>query len=248
MLFYYSGTGNTKKAAQFVANRLEDTCIDIETAIAEEHYQYQLKDDERLGFAIPVYFGNVPAIVQEFLSKLKVQTGEHYYCYLLMTDGGMAFKAPERFSWMLLKSGLTINAIFEVVTYDSSGIAWKNETIDWDQLRREVETQTAFIAEQIFDRTTGNHYKQQILSGLATASMKLIYQAIQTSRFHVNEKCTQCGLCAKNCPTHSIEMANGHPKWINPHCMLCMRCVHHCPVEAIDIFGTPGKPRYKKAI
>ncbi|MBO4350207.1 MAG: EFR1 family ferrodoxin, partial [Proteobacteria bacterium] len=153
---------------------------------------------------------------------------------------------PEQFSWMLLKAGLTINGIFEVVTYDSSGIAWKNEAIDWDKLKRAVETQTAFIAEQIFDRTTGNHYKQQMLSGLATASMKLIYRAIQTSRFHVNENCTHCGLCAKNCPTHSIEMAEDHPKWVNTHCMLCMRCVHHCPAEAIDIFNTPGKPRYKK--
>lgn len=248
MLFYYSGTGNTQKAAQFVANRLEDKCIDIEAAIAENQYQYQLGDNERLGFAIPVYFGSVPAIVQDFISKLKIQTGEHYYCYLLMTDGGMAFKTGDQFSFLLVKSGLTLNAIFEIVTYDSSCIAWKNETIDWDKLKHAVETQTAFVAEQIFDRTTGNHYKQQILSGLATASMKLIYRAIQTSHFRVSDKCTGCGLCAKKCPTHSIEMSEDHPKWINAHCMLCMRCLHHCPAEAIDIFGSPGRPRYKKAV
>ena len=44
-------------------------------------------------------------------------------------------------------------------------------------------------------------------------------------------KCTNCGRCAKLCPTGAIPETN--PRMTDPHlCISCMRCVNVCPNKA----------------
>ena len=103
-----------------IAERIEDTCINIETALKNGTFEYTLKDGERLGFCFPVYFGNIPNIVVEFIDKLKIKTAENsYYCFVAMTSGGFSAYAPYNFMQKLLKHGLTTSAIFELVTIDT---------------------------------------------------------------------------------------------------------------------------------
>ena len=68
MLFYFSATGNTRQVALWIAERLGERAVDIETISGA--YSYRLDKDERLGFAFPVYFGTVPSIVADvFMSR-----------------------------------------------------------------------------------------------------------------------------------------------------------------------------------
>ncbi|MDD5645246.1 MAG: 4Fe-4S binding protein, partial [bacterium] len=53
-------------------------------------------------------------------------------------------------------------------------------------------------------------------------------------------KCTKCGLCAKLCPVHNIEM-KGFPVFLKK-CQLCMRCISFCPSGAILKDGKEIKP------
>ena len=50
--------------------------------------------------------------------------------------------------------------------------------------------------------------------------------------FQTNEKCTGCGLCARQCPTGSLAMRAGKPVW-SETCEQCMRCYNYCPQRAI---------------
>ena len=64
--------------------------------------------------------------------------------------------------------------------------------------------------------------------------------------FRTNSNCNSCGICAKICPTKSIEMKEDKPNW-KSSCEQCMRCVNACKQEAIfQTFGgrTAGKSRY----
>jgi len=63
------------------------------------------------------------------------------------------------------------------------------------------------------------------------------------------EKCVQCNLCVKTCPTFSIDegsVEKGKPKIT---CAKCGKCVDTCPKEAVSfhIKGTPLGVNYEKA-
>jgi flavodoxin len=52
MLFYFSGTGNTRWVAEFLAQELNDRLRFIPDEIGGDMH-YVLKDGERLGFVFP---------------------------------------------------------------------------------------------------------------------------------------------------------------------------------------------------
>ncbi|WP_439182488.1 nitroreductase family protein [Carboxylicivirga taeanensis] len=59
--------------------------------------------------------------------------------------------------------------------------------------------------------------------------------------FKINEaKCTQCGLCSKECPTLIINGKNGVPEikeGKEKNCIRCQHCLAVCPTGALSIFG-----------
>ncbi len=53
-------------------------------------------------------------------------------------------------------------------------------------------------------------------------------------------KCTQCGLCVKECPTLIIDGKNGIPEikqGKEKNCIRCQHCLAVCPTGALSIFG-----------
>ena len=47
------------------------------------------------------------------------------------------------------------------------------------------------------------------------------------------EKCTSCGICARDCPLGAIRIRDRIPVF-NEHCSLCGACAKFCPEEAIE--------------
>ena len=84
MIFYFSGTGNTRWAAIRLASATQERLIDIaeemrrmKTSGADKTEPFILKRGERLGFVFPVHGWRVPRLVRDFLSQLVVtQTTE----------------------------------------------------------------------------------------------------------------------------------------------------------------------------
>ncbi len=66
--------------------------------------------------------------------------------------------------------------------------------------------------------------------------------------FNVYNNCNGCQLCAKICPTNSIQINDKKPVW-SKTCEQCMRCVNFCPSESIyQMQGgdTRGKHKYRE--
>lgn len=64
----------------------------------------------------------------------------------------------------------------------------------------------------------------------------------------VQKECVGCGLCAKDCPTNTIEIKHGKAHVISQDCILCGHCEAICPQAAIYITGYEKKPIKKQNI
>ena len=79
MIFYFSGTGNTKWAASKLASATREDLISIAPYMRADDSSHNLaepfilKENERLGFVFPVHGWRVPKLVREFISKMKIQ-------------------------------------------------------------------------------------------------------------------------------------------------------------------------------
>lgn len=82
MIFYFSGTGNTKWAASKLASATHEDLISIAPYMRADDSSHTLaepfilKENERLGFVFPVHGWRVPKLVREFIGKMKVQRVE----------------------------------------------------------------------------------------------------------------------------------------------------------------------------
>ena len=84
MIFYFSGTGNTRWVAQFLQQELNDTLRFIPDEIGGEMH-YKLKEGERLGFVFPCYGWGVPPFVERFIEQVRIEHVE--YLYFVTTCG-----------------------------------------------------------------------------------------------------------------------------------------------------------------
>ena len=79
MIFYFSGTGNTKWAASKLAAATREDLISIAPYMRADESSHNLaepfilKENERLGFVFPVHGWRVPKLVREFICKMKIQ-------------------------------------------------------------------------------------------------------------------------------------------------------------------------------
>ena len=79
MIFYFSGTGNTKWAASKLAAATREDLISIAPYMRADESSHNLaepfilKENERLGFVFPVHGWRVPKLVREFIGKMKIQ-------------------------------------------------------------------------------------------------------------------------------------------------------------------------------
>ena len=82
MIFYFSGTGNTKWAASKLASATHEDLISIAPYMRTDDSSHTLaepfilKENERLGFVFPVHGWRVPKLVREFIGRMKVQRAE----------------------------------------------------------------------------------------------------------------------------------------------------------------------------
>ena len=86
MIFYFSGTGNTRWAAEEIAKAIDDQLYYIPDEIRKGRHSYILHTGERIGFCFPTHGWQVPGIVRTFIRSLKLNVDNHF-CWALTTCG-----------------------------------------------------------------------------------------------------------------------------------------------------------------
>ena len=76
---------------------------------------------------------------------------------------------------------------------------------------------------------------KNVAMGFASKNFKLFMHRVIRPVIAYPEKCTGCGICAKNCPGQAITLVSGKPKIDFEKCIGCKVCASRCPNGVITV-------------
>ena len=239
MIFYFSGTGNSRYAAERLAEILGDDAISIPEALKGPDIAVV---SGTAGIVVPVYFLGVPTIVSEFVPKLRI--GEDVKVFTVFTYGETPGSASKMLKKELLKFGIRVTHSFEIRMPENYVPRYKVIGKDeQDAMLKAADERIDTIPELL--RTDAYSEKRKFSSVVTPLVYRTYTRGRDTKGFTVGSgKCDLCGTCVSVCPIGAIELTGEGPVWIKERCVMCMACVHRCPEEAINIGRSEKNGRY----
>lgn len=245
MVLYFTGTGNSRYCAQFLADQLQDTCVDS-CSMIRQGTKADLQSEKPWVFVAPTYAWQAPRVFVQFLRDGTFRGSR--LAYFVLTCGGETGNAHEQLSELCREKGFVDQGLLPVMMPDNYLVMFPAPKAD------EVKEKLAAARPRL------EQAAEQILAGLAFAPQKTglldklksgpvnegMYRFfIKPSRFYATDACVGCGKCQQACPLGNITLKNGKPVWAS-RCTHCMACLCGCPTGAIE-YGkaTRGKPRYQ---
>lgn len=248
MIFYFSGTGNTRWIAQQIADNTNEKLVFIPDELNTE-MRYHLEKNERIGFCFPIHGWQPPHIVRDFVKKMNIENADGHYLYVVCSCGDSIGLAMKRFDKYLAEKKLKAASVFSIGMPESyvclPGMFTdtpEKERMKITNAKRKIKEITPLIineVENIYEVVEGK------IPWLLTNVVGEFFnrKMITDKPFRVDaEKCVHCGTCEKICPTKNIVLSDGIPQWKHKSCTTCLACYHHCPVHAID-YGSITKKR-----
>lgn len=230
VIYYFSGTGNSLKAATELCKELGN-CELLPIAACIMHEKYR-PDCKRVGFVFPLYYLGLPKLVRDFVKKVDLSNTE--YIFTVITRGwplvGGAIKQMHRLMHEKGRS-LDFGAYIHMPMNDFTLAQVpdeKNQQIILGKFKKQIDK----VASNIKNNKKKYDF-EPISFMLEKRNTPFVNRVNKLDRFYrVNQSCTGCGLCEKACPVDNIHIVDGIPRW-NNNCELCLACFHFCPNKAI---------------
>lgn len=230
MIYYFSGTGNSRYAAEKLARLTGDKCVNIASIYKGTVGSVKGRNDVT-GFVFPVYYGGLPEMVKRFASHPEIKNNLSDYVFSVITCGAEA-AAADKMLEKALERPLDLSVSLRmpdnyVIAYNPST---KEEAMD---ALRKADGKLSGIADRILRRE--GHTTTDLKKKVLTTVMYPLYGAFRTTLLYkADENCTGCGLCEKLCPDSAIVMKNGKPEWTKFRCQHCTACINTCPADSIQ--------------
>ncbi len=247
MIFYFSGTGNTRWAAQQLAAITGEQLLYIPEELNSE-CRYELNEDERIGFCFPVHGWQPPHIVRQFIHKLTLHTTHNlplaaHYCYALVTCGDSIGRTMEMLNKELARKDMQLHSAFSLVMPESYVCLPFMKTDKPEREHSKIQKATEELHEYcqiVAERSKGEVHTRRGLTPWTFSHVIGAYfngYMITDKKFTVDaDLCIHCGKCQEVCPTGDVKLNAEHiPSWQHDgSCTCCLACYHHCPQHAIN--------------
>lgn len=214
---YFSPTGNTKKSVEAMVKALDgETMVDLTT---EQDLARQFEADEWVIFGVPVYGGRIPTAAKGRFANFR---GDGTPCIVVATYGNRDFDdALLELADMAREQGFTVRGAAALVGRHTYG--------DIQTTRPDADD---LVADQAFARTAAA--KAADAPAVEIPGKRPYKEGGSGGKFRplTSEACTDCGACARACPTKAIAADN---RTISDACIACFRCIRQCPTGAKNI-------------
>lgn len=248
MIFYFTGTGNSKYIADKLSVCFDEELVDIARAVNNSNFTFDCSEEKYIGFVFPTYAWSVPYVVKEFITNMELDNiPEKAYVFAINNCGASEGRSLYDLSKLLEDKNIKLSYTRSLVLPDNYLIlANAPDKEEQSKIFRSANIKMANIINNI------TRFKKSVI--LHTGPLFLIHKLAnilfkkfmnKTSKFNVNNDCVGCGLCADICNTNAIKIEDGKPVWIKDTCVQCLACLNRCPVGSINYGSkTIGKKRY----
>lgn len=245
MIFYFSGTGNSRYAAQQLAALTGDTALDIADYVRSGTGD-TFRDDRPFVFVAPVYVAAPALSLLDFLKNSSFQGNKK--AYFVMTCAGTMSGSPAFCRKAAEEKGLEYMGTACVILPQNYIAYFSMKSVEENgKIISAAQPVLEDLAGIISQEKPVQDPKINKLEYLATLLILKPYYRwfITTKNFRVEAGCIGCGKCEKVCPLGNIHMEGGLPRW-EENCTHCMACINQCPKNVIEYGkGSVGKIRYR---
>lgn len=245
MIIYYSGTGNSRYCAEYLASIMDDEVVDafkyMRSGISPDFFS-----DEPWVFVSPTYCWRLPHIFEQFIRKASLR-GERD-AYFFLTCGSDIGNAGEYLERLCEEKNFRFKGVIPVVMPE-------NYIAMFDVPTKEIADKIVRIAGRTLKKGAHEIYsirpfapvKANLIDKIKSGPINpLFYKLfVKAKPFYATDACVGCRKCEKACVMNNITIKDGKPVW-GKECTHCMACICGCPTEAIE-YGrkSKGKPRYQ---
>ena len=249
---YFTGTGNTARAADLIAGELRNAGFEVSLHFVSKNSFNTAPPADLHVFAFPIYATGMPQIMVDYLKQVARGGGARAAVVATMGDIIEPRKDPARKPLhipgyeghaLLEAAGLAARRGYDVFLTDVFSYP-----LNWTQAVSAPKPEVATILFNKGDSEAAaagrkiaagersiRHFGR--LNALWTVPFELLFRVFgrrgMAKLYVADEKCNRCGLCVSQCPVRAVKFARGRPRW-GYNCESCQRCMNICPKQAIQ--------------
>jgi ferredoxin len=248
-MFYFSGTGNARNAARWMADVWRERHRHAEVIDLAEGGAGAVHVDpgDEVGLASPTHGFNFPPITLAFLFAFP-RAPSRNPVFIINTRAGVRLFGvclPGLSGVAQLLAAL----VFLLKGYRVVGMRPIDLPSNWISLHPGLGRENIRVIYERCEAVT-RRYANCLLDGrrdlralcdipqdLLIARIALGYylagRFLFAKSFIASAACDACGACITQCPVKAVRLVAGRPFWSH-RCESCMRCMNHCPRRAIE--------------
>jgi ferredoxin len=247
-IYYFSGTGNSKNTALWIADKANEKgiiCKLFNIAIIDRLNIPIPEKNETIIFISPTHGFNFPLIMLNFLLQFPKANNK-----TVIMNTRAAMKIGNWVSPGL--SGITLYfaaAILKLKGYKIQASYSIDLPSNWISIHpglrdnavhfinEKIKCKVNHLAGEIINEKRNYYTACEVVLDLIVAPLAFGYYFVGrfmlSKTYYASKDCDNCGLCIKNCPVNAIKYIDNRPFWTY-HCESCMKCMSYCPKEAIE--------------
>ena len=241
---YFTSTGNTLWLCTKAKEMMEKQGHTVKLyEIINDREAFSKDECDMTGFFYPVWGSNPPDPMVEYRENMPEGNGRKVFlvgdCCALNGDTGFYFKE------ILDKKGYDVFFTDHLIMPTNFNLPYEPENY-WKRVPLEAERNRILSeAESKLQNIVASILKGErkfdgkgIIDRLAGALQRKTYWIGNGYKSHFSiskERCIDCGLCIRMCPSGNITMNENGEKVFGDRCMLCVKCYNLCPVNAVLI-------------
>jgi len=250
LIIYYSGTGNAKRVSEWIIEKSREAGINSYLFSFPQYLKGPLPDLQGktlIGICSATHGFNLPHSALKMICRFKTAPGSDIF--LINTRAGMKLSQlflpglsglAQIFPALVLRlKGYRIVAMRPVDLPSNwislhPGLKQKvvNSMVQHWKIKVEKFADDLFIGKRTYWPAFVSLPFDLLVAPLAVGYY-FVGRYILAKTFFASDKCNDCLLCLKACPTKSIILKDNRPFW-KLTCESCMHCMNFCPQRAIE--------------